>query len=137
MNLAGGLDTARDSREDQVMTNTVSRSKAEAVLKAVETKFSTWCMDFARDADGKYDFDAPLVTIEAGPGDKPTLVEDWDGNGNWAVVWEGNAPYDWAIGGIEYDYTDPEFGFKVKGQPLPKGVFCEPYYSFVLVIYPA
>jgi len=116
---------------------TVTEAKAKLVLAAVEDKFSTWLMDFARDENGRYDFDAPLVKREGLPGDVPTLVEDWDGNGNWAVVWEGGSPLDWAIGGIEYDYYDPEFGFHVKGVELPKGVHCEPYYSFVLVIYPS
>lgn len=117
------------------MKPTVSEAKARKVLAAVETKFANWLMDFARDEDGKYDFDAPMVKIDAHPGDCPTLVQDWDGNGNWAVVWEGNSPSDWAIGGIEYDYRDPEFGGIAKGVPLPAGVFCEPDYSFVLVIY--
>jgi len=119
------------------MTNQrVTEAQAKAVLKAVETKFANWLLDFARDENGKYDFDAPMVRIKALAGDCPTVVENWDDRGHWAVVWEGNSPIDWAIGGMEYEYRDPEFGFKVPGVEMPKGVFCEPYYSFVLVIYP-
>ena len=49
-----------------------------------------------------------------------SLVFDWR-NGHPAIVWEGgDAPDDWAI-----DWNEDV-----------KGTICEPYYSFVLVIYP-
>lgn len=50
------------------------------------------------------------------------LVFDWYG-GHPAICWEGgDAPYEWAI--HWHNSQDVE------------GTFCEPYYTFVLVIYP-
>jgi hypothetical protein len=50
-----------------------------------------------------------------------SLVLDWH-DGHPAICWEsGNAPEDWAV---EWDDDIA-------------GTFCEAYYSFVLVIYPA
>lgn len=118
------------------MKPTVNKTTAEQVLKAVEAKFQPFLLDFATDADGRYDFDAPMVEV-TDPNMRPQLAEDWDGSGNWAVVWESNSPVDWAHGGIDWDSKDAEHGFQYYGQALPKSVFCEPYYSFVLVIYPA
>jgi hypothetical protein len=95
----------------------VSKAKAEQVLKSVRKAF------------------APYVTDQYGP----TLVEDWDGEG-WAVVWEDGAPYEWALlyGGLAagYEVTEEEFGFKFKPVKKVTGVYTEPYYSYVLSIYP-
>jgi hypothetical protein len=53
-----------------------------------------------------------------------SLVEGWSEGGHPAICWEGgDAPYEWA-----YSWDND----------ATKGVaFCEPYYSCVLVIYPA
>ena len=49
------------------------------------------------------------------------LVYDWY-NGHPAICWESSDAYEWAI------HWDNE--------KSPKHVFCEPYYSYVLVLYP-
>jgi hypothetical protein len=50
------------------------------------------------------------------------LILDWHDGGHPAIVWEGNAPSNWAINWFN--------------RQTVKGTFCEPYYSFVLCIYP-
>lgn len=82
---------------------------------------------------------------------EPVLVEDWTDSGHWAIAWE-EGPSDWAFrvsegGPSEEDYviaaqTSEEFGVKVTptGPPaakMPADVYAEPYYSFVLALYPA
>lgn len=104
------------------MSKVLSKTKAEAYLAAVKNKFRAWNLD------NEWDF--------AQNGDKPTLVENWNNDGHWAIVWEGNAPYEWAVAPISDDYFDEEFHFTVKGVPVPPGVHAEPYYSFVLMLYP-
>jgi hypothetical protein len=97
----------------------VSKAKADKVLKAVEKKFAAW------------------IDPSDGPDNKPTLFPDWAGDGHWAIVWEGGSPYEWALTPIGDPYHDEEFGGTAAGVPMPAGVFTEPYYSFVLMIYPA
>jgi hypothetical protein len=94
----------------------MDRKKAQAVLKAVESKYAEWI----------------LVSQEYGsqdPQDYPQLMENFNYSGigrpaPFAVAWECNSPDDWAIKWHgDGDSKDPE------------GVFCEPIFSFVLGVY--
>lgn len=95
----------------------VSKAKAQQVANSVKEAFKPW------------------VTDEYGP----TLVKDWNGEG-WAVVWEDGAPFEWALlyGTLAagYPVVEEEFGFTLKPVPKVKGVYTEPYYSYVLCVYP-
>ena len=51
-----------------------------------------------------------------------SLILDWHEGGHPAICWEGNSPYQWACGWSNAQDV--------------KGTFCEPYFSYVLVIYP-
>lgn len=127
----------------------VTREQAEAVLALVERKFSSYLKTFGTTADGKIDFET-LVDVPAS--ERPQLVENWDDAGNWAIVWESGAPSEWAYTGLEDVYVDQEIATTLRDefqarspeqtassagvQGMPKGVHAEPYYSFVLVLYP-
>ena len=92
----------------------VTKAKAEQVLKSVEAAF---------------------------PGHEygPVLLADYSREGVWAVAWE-DGPYEWAYhyGTLTAGYTAKEEEFGGTWQPVEpvKGVWTEPYYSFVLCIYP-
>lgn len=93
----------------------MNQAKAETVLRAVEKKYDRW-IGFAR-ADGVTDPDA-----------FPKLVENFsygieDRPAPFAVVWEYNAPDDWAMRWGSAKREDPP------------GTFCEPVYEYVLGIY--
>lgn len=96
------------------MTTKISKAKAEQVFRSVAKAFGAtedW---------------------------KPTLVEDWNEPG-WAVCWE-DGPYEWCYQyqtlTAGYAAADEEFGFKRKPVKPVKGVHTEPYFSFVLCLYP-
>lgn len=79
---------------------------------------------------------------------EPTLSLDWDGH--VAILWE-EGPDDWAFhldgSPSESDYElyeqmNQEFGGNLKPKTrkaveFPKGVYGEPFYSFVLCLYPS
>ena len=94
----------------------VTRAKAEAVLRSVAKAFPD-CSESS-----------------------PELVKDWAGNAGWAIVWE-DGPYEWVFQYSEmsagYAATDAEFGFSRKPVKPIKGVYTEPFYSFVMMVYPA
>lgn len=94
------------------MAHKITKLQAERTLRAVETQWAAWIDDSSS---------------------HPILSMDW--NGAPAILWE-DGPSDWAYlfnsGG-----TEPEFGFKIDAAKVPAGVYAEPYYSFVLAIYPA
>lgn len=97
------------------MTKTISKAKAEQVLKSVAKAFN------ADETSG------------------PTLVLDWNEPGLHAICWE-EGPYEWAYHystlAAGYPAKDEEFGFTWQPIKPVKGVYCEPYYSFVLCLYP-
>ena len=102
----------------------VTKAQAEAVLAEVRRVFAAY---LDGDASG------------------PFLQADFDFVGNgpapWAVVWEGG-PYDWAIlataGGVDEGLSAEGYGiFHTEAIRQPAGVFCEPYTSWALGIYPA
>jgi hypothetical protein len=95
----------------------VTKAKAEAVLRSVEKAFLN------------------AVTEQS----RPTLIENWGDSGTWAVAWE-DGPYEWCYQYNEmaagYATKDPEFGFSRQPIKPIKGVYLEPYYSFVMCVYP-
>lgn len=96
----------------------VTRRQAEATLNAVKRQHKAWI---------------------TGLGNEPKLVENWNWTGNptrWAIVWE-EGPYEWAIYFGMGDYVEEEFGTKVKGVALPKGVWTEAITSWSIGVYPA
>lgn len=122
------------------MSDKITREQAEAALAAIKAQFKSYTEPLVIDGE---DF-GPTVTSE------PVLVEDYDGEG-WAIVWE-EGPDEWAFrattGGTSEEErvlvaeANREFGGNLavpEDQPvtLPKGVYAEPYYSFVLSLYPA
>ena len=114
----------------------VTRKQAEAVLALVEQKYRTWVMTWPV-VDGYMNFDAPLVPVA--DCDRPQIRE-WevrDGETQLAIVWESNAPYEWAMEALTEASVDQEFGGRVAAArgAMPKGVYAEPFYSFVLVLY--
>jgi hypothetical protein len=98
----------------------VDRKKAEAVLKAVETKYAEWIA--LSKADGINDADC-----------YPQLVANWWGyrerSGRpapFAVSWEVNSPDNWAV----------TFSMEQEGNVnVPDGVHCEAEFSFVLGVH--
>lgn len=132
------------------MARKITRAKAEAALAAVAEQFKSYTEPFTVPAD---EF-GPETTY--GPNcPPPTLVEDWDGPG-WAICWE-EGPDEWAYrattGGTSEEERvlvaaaakengmDPQAAvdrFVKPTEPVkwPKGVYAEPYYSFVLCLYP-
>ena len=81
----------------------------------------------------------------------PVLIEDWNGEG-WAISWE-EGPDEWAMrvhdGGTSEEEralwasVAEEFGADkvepkgIEPAKFPADVYAEPYYSFVLCLYPA
>lgn len=137
------------------MTSKITRAKAEAALAAVEEQFRSYVEPTTYPAFTAADgTEFPAETL--GPlAPKPTLVEDW--NGGWAICWE-DGPDDWAyratMGGSSEEErvlvasaarengVDPQTAvdrYVKDDEPVtwPKGVYAEPYYSFVLCLYPA
>jgi len=93
---------------------------ANRYLELVKERFASW--------------------IEAGY-DGPKAIENWDGNGHWAICWDGG-PYDWSYYGtiISFGYveTEPEFGFRLPKIKVPASlshVYSEPYDNTVVVLY--
>lgn len=98
----------------------VKKADAEKVLAAVKRQFKPW--------------------IDAGMAG-PRLVKDysWSDIGNpapYAIVWEDGSPYEWCFL-FPYGGVEEEFGFNVKAVEIPKSVFTEPIFSFILGIYEA
>lgn len=95
----------------------VTRKQAEAALKAIEAQY------------------APYVQEGYGP----TLHMDWDGY--VAIIWE-EGPYEWTYT-ARHGGHDEELSI-LAGQPMqtpaatdwPEGVWCEPYNTCVLCLYP-
>lgn len=125
------------------MSNKITREQAEAALAAIKAQFKAYTEPLVIDGQ---DF-GPTVTSE------PVLIEDYDGEG-WVISWE-EGPDDWAFRatsggtseeertlagqaaeefGVSYEQVAPKDDEPVK---FPKGVYAEPYYSFVLGLYPA
>lgn len=128
-------------------TTKVTREEAEAVLRLVQVKFRHWLHTWPV-VDGHIDFEAALVPVP--DSEQPQLVEDYQGTGRWAIVWESGSPYEWALTPIEDAHEDAELrqlardaGAHGPGaytvQPpkgrMPEGVYAEADYSFVLVLY--
>lgn len=99
----------------------ISKKLAEKALAAVKEQFK--------------------VYVE-GLGSEPTLVESWSDGGHWAICWE-DGPDEWALrcpeGGFdeELSYLMGKRADTPAAESWPKEVFGEPYYTFVLVLYPA
>jgi hypothetical protein len=113
----------------------VTRAQAEAVLALVEQKYSAYVRTYPW-VDGKFDFTRTVLVSDE---NRPQIVEYQVGENDTqlAIVWESNAPYEWALEPLTENSVDPEFGFGIKGAKgdMPKGVRAEPYFSFVLVLY--
>lgn len=121
-------------------TSKISREQAEAALAAIKHQFRAYTEPLVIDGD-EY---SPAVDSE------PVLIEDYNGEG-WAISWE-DGPDDWAFratsGGTSEEEralaadASREFGTEITIKPdepvaFPKGVYAEPYFSFVLSLYPA
>jgi hypothetical protein len=133
----------------QAKSTKVSKRQAQAVLTAVKSKWKAYCLDFPQ-ADGKPDYDAPMsAMVAADASELPQLMMTWQGREDSepcpAIVWE-SGPFEWAYGalGESWDYElaaareeFPGLNPVVRGVSEPKGVHCEPYFSYVLCIYPA
>jgi len=95
----------------------VTKAKAEAVARSVAKAF-------------------PDAVTETS---RPVAVEGWTESGGWAVVWE-EGPYEWCYQynnlAAGYATKDEEFGFTRKPVKPVKGVYLEPYHSFVMAVYP-
>jgi hypothetical protein len=87
---------------------TVTREQAEAVLALVEQTFAAWLSPH---------WSSGFV--------RPTLVENYEG-APYAIVWEEDSPYWWAVTFLN-----------VQAQELVPGVKGEALKSFILAIYPA
>lgn len=112
------------------MMNKVSEAKAELVRKRINASFNPV-------------FEGERFYSE------PTLRMDWEGH-HVAILWE-DGPSDWAFNldgspseedRVLVAQANVEFGGNMKASNrkpvvLPKGVEAEPFYSFVLVLYPA
>jgi hypothetical protein len=129
-------------------TNKVTRKQAEAVLALVEKKFASYLKTFATSPGGEIDFDTMVDVPES---DRPHIVESFGDTGQTAIVWESGAPYEWAYSPLADVYVDEEVAtvlrdeFKAAdparlassdGVEDIKGVATEPYYSYVLLLYP-
>lgn len=115
----------------------VTRAQAEAMLKLVEKKYASWLSTFQYIPGEGFDFDKPVPVADA---NRPHIREWEDDNGGkqLAIVWESDAPYEWALHALDETYTDQEFGFTVEGVSVldaPRGVHTEAAMSFVLVLY--
>lgn len=116
--------------------STVTRKQAEQALAAVRHQFKAYI--------------EPLVINGRNyGGSEPTLVENYD-NAPFAIVWE-DGPDEWAYRATSGGYSEEEHSLAVEAakefgvaapkpreeQPVqfPKGVYAEPYYSFVLALY--
>lgn len=125
----------------------ISQEQAEQALAAVKEQFKIYLSPLVIPADEHgpertYPPDCP----------EPTLSNNWGSDGHWYILWE-EGPDEWAhraaCGGFseeEYDLqaaASKEFGVAVlppkQEAPVkfPEGVYGEPYYSFVLGLYPA
>lgn len=130
------------------MHNTVTREDAEIVLRLVEQKFASYLKTWPV-VDGHIDFDT-LVDVDEM--DRPRIVE-WEtdqAGTQLAIVWESGAPADWAYSDLGDVYVDAELAAYMTEFPgmtaadvstmgvqgMPAGVCAEPYFSFVLVLYP-
>lgn len=137
---------------DRLMANAmVTRAQAEAVLKLVEKKFADYLLTFGTTPDGRIDFETMVRVPES---DRPHIRE-WEtehAGTQLAIVWESGAPDEWAYSGLEDTYVDQEVAVTLRDEfrarnaehlasvdgveGMPKGVYAEPYFSFVLVLYP-
>lgn len=104
------------------ITKPISKKLAEAALNAVKQQFKTYI-----EVNGE----------EHGP----KLIEAWTESGHWAICWE-EGPYEWALncphGGVDEELSVLA-GKRVDVAPakdFPEQVFAEPYYTFVLGLYP-
>lgn len=99
------------------MMNKVSEAKAELVRKRINASFNPV-------------FEGERFYSE------PTLRMDWEGH-HVAILWE-DGPSDWAFN-LDGSPSEEDRVLVAQAKPvvLPKGVEAEPFYSFVLVLYPA
>lgn len=129
------------------MTSSITAAQATAALEAVKAQFAEYLKPLVLEADE----DGPAITYPGSP--EPTLVEDYSREGVWAICWE-EGPDEWAyratMGGtseeervlaaqaaVEFG-VDPSTTAPKADEPVtfPKGVYAEPYMSFVLALYP-
>lgn len=102
------------------MRKTITARDAEAYRNLVMIRFASW--------------------IEADY-DEPKVIANWDGDGHFAVVWDGG-PYEWAYygttGSFAYAEREPEYGIRLPIVKVPDSlshVFSEPHNSQVVVLY--
>lgn len=134
---------------DEMRATPATREQAEAVLALVEKKYANWLVTWPV-VDGHIDFDQ-LVPV---PGsDRPQIFMNWGDDNATVIAWENNAPDSWALHPLTEASLDEELvtlakdagasrklatGIAtVEGAPgtLPKGVYTDAYFSFVLAIY--
>jgi hypothetical protein len=127
------------------MGQRVTKRQAEAALRAVEKQFKRY-LEPIKDPEGEFEDIPPMCP-------PPKLSMDWDGH--VAILWE-DGPDEWAyratMGGTSEEErclvaaAAQEFGKDPKqavaamkvDAPMkwPKGVYAEPYNSFILCLYP-
>jgi hypothetical protein len=93
--------------------STIKQAKAELYLAAVKAKYAVWVREMQT---------------------TPVLIWDWNGDKHPAVCWE-EGPHDWAISSLDETYVG-EYGYTCQPHPAVPGVSAEPYYSFVMMLYP-
>ena len=101
---------------------TITANDAEGYRRLVMKRFKSWLDDAGQP--------------------EPVAIENWDGRGHWAIVWEDGAPYEWAYygtsGSFEYAEREPEFGFRLPIVEIPDSlshIFSEPYNNCVVMLY--
>ncbi len=128
------------------MNNTsVTRKQAEAVRTAIMTKFASYTTEFQRGANGRYDYDLPLV--QADESELPQIVENY-GDYALAIVWESNSPAYWTEADLESTDVDveatslaqefaPGAVIRHHAAKLPAGVLVEAIDSVAVGLFPA
>jgi hypothetical protein len=134
---------------DELRARPATRTQAEAVLKLVEAKYASWLVTWPV-VDGRIDFDSQVPVADT---DRPHIVEHWGDDDATVIAWENNAPTDWALHPLTEAHVDEELASQitefvptvkraahlatVEGAEgsLPKGVYTDAYFSFVLAVY--
>lgn len=133
-------------------TTKVTKEQAEQALAAVKEQFKVYLEPIVISAEESSSGEEKVLSPCC---PEPTLVENWQGwaggTTDFAILWE-DGPDDWAYRATSGGYSEEEFALSVAaakefgveaGKPKqeepvtwPKGIWAEPYCSFILCLYP-